>query len=401
MVRDASLTGLVGRYLYADYYTGLIRSLALDFANPDDQSTGCHGRHAVVIRRGRGRPALRREQRRRPGGAADRGQRPRRARYRGPHRLIQPAGRDRHLPRRCQSAVRGRAGGQGQARGERRRAPHAIPGRGALRPLRHRGARAALGGRGARLRLIGEGLRLLHGRRRRHPRGRVHALAAGARGGRSGHAADGAHDRALAGRESQRRPAPLRCRRLPVDQHGRRRRPEQPVQQRPERRHPAREAAAAGSPSPGTARPPCSYPSAPPSADTTAPVLRARVPRRQRVLRLRGAVAYVRCSEACTVSVGGTLRIGRRKLLLRRASGAAQPSPRKRLKVRLRKRSARGCSGARSRTAAARGCTSGCAPATPRATAQPWSVARFACAARRRSRKRRSTGLVASSSARP
>ena len=40
VVRDPSLTGLVGRYLYADYYTGLIRSLALNFANPDDQSTG-------------------------------------------------------------------------------------------------------------------------------------------------------------------------------------------------------------------------------------------------------------------------------------------------------------------------------------------------------------------------
>jgi glucose/arabinose dehydrogenase len=82
---------------------------------------------------------------------------------------------------------------------------------------------------------------------------------------------------------------------------------------------------------------------APPAvpADTIAPALSVRVPRRQRVLRLRGAVAYVRCSEACTVSVGGTLRIGNRKLLLRRTTGAAQASPRKRLKVRIRKRSAR------------------------------------------------------------
>jgi glucose/arabinose dehydrogenase len=76
-------------------------------------------------------------------------------------------------------------------------------------------------------------------------------------------------------------------------------------------------------------------------ADTAPPVVSVRVPRRQRVLRLRGAVAYVRCSEACTVSVGGTLRIGSRKLALRRASGAAQSSPRKRLKVWLKKRSAR------------------------------------------------------------
>ena len=79
----------------------------------------------------------------------------------------------------------------------------------------------------------------------------------------------------------------------------------------------------------------------PPAADTAAPTLRTRVPRRQRVLRLRGAVVYVRCSEACTVSAGGTLHVGGRKLLLRRATGSAQASPRKRFKLRLRKRSAR------------------------------------------------------------
>jgi glucose/arabinose dehydrogenase len=75
--------------------------------------------------------------------------------------------------------------------------------------------------------------------------------------------------------------------------------------------------------------------------DVTAPTLRVRVPRRQRVLRLRGAVAYVRCSEACSAAAGGTLRIGSRRLLLRRATGSAQPSPRTRLKVRLRRRSVR------------------------------------------------------------
>jgi hypothetical protein len=82
-------------------------------------------------------------------------------------------------------------------------------------------------------------------------------------------------------------------------------------------------------------------PPPPTGADTTRPVLKARVPRRQRVLRFRGAVAYVRCSEACRVSAGGTLRIGRRKLALRRTTVRADASPRKRLKVRLRKRSAR------------------------------------------------------------
>ena len=40
VVRDPALTGLVGRYLYADYYTGLIRSLALNRTTPDDRSTG-------------------------------------------------------------------------------------------------------------------------------------------------------------------------------------------------------------------------------------------------------------------------------------------------------------------------------------------------------------------------
>ena len=66
-----------------------------------------------------------------------------------------------------------------------------------------------------------------------------------------------------------------------------------------------------------------------------------RVPSRQRVLRLRGAVAYVRCNEACTVFAGGTLRIGGRKLLLRHTTVRARASPQKRLKVRLKKRPAR------------------------------------------------------------
>jgi Glucose / Sorbosone dehydrogenase len=40
VVRDPALTGLVGRYLYADFYAGDVRSLALDVANPDDRTTG-------------------------------------------------------------------------------------------------------------------------------------------------------------------------------------------------------------------------------------------------------------------------------------------------------------------------------------------------------------------------
>ena len=40
VVRDPALTGLVGRYLYADYYDGEVRSLALNLAAPDDRTTG-------------------------------------------------------------------------------------------------------------------------------------------------------------------------------------------------------------------------------------------------------------------------------------------------------------------------------------------------------------------------
>lgn len=40
MVRDPALTGLVGRYLYADFFDGAIRSIRVDGANPDDRSTG-------------------------------------------------------------------------------------------------------------------------------------------------------------------------------------------------------------------------------------------------------------------------------------------------------------------------------------------------------------------------
>jgi glucose/arabinose dehydrogenase len=69
--------------------------------------------------------------------------------------------------------------------------------------------------------------------------------------------------------------------------------------------------------------------------DAAAPALRARVKRRQRVLRLRGAVAYARCSEPCSVAAGGRLRIGRRFHRMRRVAGAAQLGRRVRLKVAL------------------------------------------------------------------
>jgi glucose/arabinose dehydrogenase len=74
----------------------------------------------------------------------------------------------------------------------------------------------------------------------------------------------------------------------------------------------------------------------PPSAvDTVAPRLRTRVKRRQRVLRLRGAVAYFRCSEACSVVAGGQLRIGKRKYRLRRVGRTATANQRLRVRVIL------------------------------------------------------------------
>jgi glucose/arabinose dehydrogenase len=84
------------------------------------------------------------------------------------------------------------------------------------------------------------------------------------------------------------------------------------------------------------------YPGATPApGDTTAPALRVRVKRRQRVLRLRGAVAHVRCSEACTVRARGRLRIGRRSYAMRRAVRATRKARRGRLKVGLSRRGRR------------------------------------------------------------
>ena len=103
---------------------------------------------------------------------------------------------------------------------------------------------------------------------------------------------------------------------------------------------------------PQPAGPVCRLPGAPaggnggagngvPAADGTAPRLRARVRRRQRVLRLRGAVAYVRCNEPCSVAARGRLRIGRRSYRMRPAASGAQAGTRARLKVRLTRRGRR------------------------------------------------------------
>ena len=78
--------------------------------------------------------------------------------------------------------------------------------------------------------------------------------------------------------------------------------------------------------------------------DTRAPRLRARVPRRQRVLKLRGAIAYAGCDERCTVRAAAVLRIGKRRLKMigvRRVAQASQRGGRKRLKVKLRRKQVR------------------------------------------------------------
>jgi glucose/arabinose dehydrogenase len=82
-------------------------------------------------------------------------------------------------------------------------------------------------------------------------------------------------------------------------------------------------------------------PANPAVTDTTPPTLRARVKRRQRVLRLRGAVAHVRCSEPCSVVARGRLRIGPARYRMRRLARPAQVNQRVRLKVRLTKRGRR------------------------------------------------------------
>jgi hypothetical protein len=76
----------------------------------------------------------------------------------------------------------------------------------------------------------------------------------------------------------------------------------------------------------------------PQAQDTTPPTLRARAKRRQRMLRLRGVVAYVRCSEPCSVAARGRLRIGRARYRMRPLARAAQAGQRVRLKVRLTRR---------------------------------------------------------------
>jgi glucose/arabinose dehydrogenase len=69
------------------------------------------------------------------------------------------------------------------------------------------------------------------------------------------------------------------------------------------------------------------------TGDVVAPQLRTLVKRRQRVLRNRGAIVYVRCSEACGVVAGGRLRVGKHLYKLRRTNKLLAAGKRTRIKV--------------------------------------------------------------------
>jgi glucose/arabinose dehydrogenase len=85
----------------------------------------------------------------------------------------------------------------------------------------------------------------------------------------------------------------------------------------------------------------------PPSAvDRVAPRLRGKAKRRQRLLRLRGAIAYARCNENCVIHAGGRLHVGKRVFRLRRMQKLQPANKRARLKVPL---------GAKARRAIVRG----------------------------------------------
>ncbi|HEX2070483.1 MAG TPA: PQQ-dependent sugar dehydrogenase [Thermoleophilaceae bacterium] len=111
--------------------------------------------------------------------------------------------------------------------------------------------------------------------------------------------------------------------------------------------------ARAGGTPPGSGAPPAPPPGSPPGSpplairtpplaneealdDRRGPAVRARAKRRQRLLRLGGAVVYVRCDERCRITAAGTLRIGRRRFALQRMTGPLLETGRRlRLELRL------------------------------------------------------------------
>jgi hypothetical protein len=98
-------------------------------------------------------------------------------------------------------------------------------------------------------------------------------------------------------------------------------------------------------PDSGPAPVPCAGPAQQPpaggSGDVAPPLLSARVPTPQRVLRNRGAIGYARCNERCRISMVARLRIGKLAYPLRTARRDAAAGRRARLNARLTRRSRR------------------------------------------------------------
>ncbi len=86
---------------------------------------------------------------------------------------------------------------------------------------------------------------------------------------------------------------------------------------------------------------PCPRPPQAVVTDGVPPRLKVRVPARQRVRKLHGAIGYARCSETCRVSMSGTVRIGRRSYKLRKTTKPVAAHKRIKLRVRLTKRASR------------------------------------------------------------
>jgi glucose/arabinose dehydrogenase len=84
----------------------------------------------------------------------------------------------------------------------------------------------------------------------------------------------------------------------------------------------------------------------PPAAvDTVGPSLRTKAKARQRLLRLRGVIAYLRCSENCSIVAGGRLHVGKREYRLRRVRSLGPANKRVRVKVRLGRKARRAIAG--------------------------------------------------------
>jgi glucose/arabinose dehydrogenase len=73
--------------------------------------------------------------------------------------------------------------------------------------------------------------------------------------------------------------------------------------------------------------------------DKTAPKLRTKTKRRQRVLHQHGVIGYGRCpGESCKISMSGRVRIGKLSYPLHKVTKAASADKRLRLRVKLTKR---------------------------------------------------------------